>query len=180
MLDRAQRLALHLVATHGVHRLRRKTNVSHDLDFGIDQALNQVSTLLAAFDFYRLGSTIFHEADRVTQAVAHAHVVRRIGHVGDQESVLHSAAYRAHVVKHLLHGDRQGVLVAQHDHAQRVAHQDDVDAGFVDQPCAGVVIRCQTGNQFVALFFFEERGGSNLLAEVARSDAHDALQCSSA
>ena len=87
-----------------------------------------------------------------------ADVIRGEGHVGHQEGALHPAAHGAGVVQHLLHGDRQGVLVAQHDHAERVAHQHHVDAGLVDQARAGVVVGCEAGNEFVTLFLFLKSG----------------------
>ena len=87
--------------------------------------------------------------------------------------------HRARVVQHLLHGDGQGVFVAQHHHAQRVADQDHVNAGFVHQPRAGVVVGGEAGDEFLALFLFEKSGSGDLGAEVAGGDTHDVLQCSS-
>jgi D-mannonate dehydratase len=43
------------------------------------------------------------------------------------------AADGAGVVEHLVDGDGEGVFVAQDDHGQRVADQDEVDAGFVGE-----------------------------------------------
>src|SRR6516164_3606689 len=94
--------------------------------------------------------------------------------------MLHAAAHGTRVMKHLLDCDRQRVLITQHDHGQRIAHQDHVDPGFIDQSGAGVVVCGQAGNQFMMLFLFEERSGGDLRAEVAGSDTHDVLQCSSA
>ena len=41
---------------------------------------------------------------------------------------------RAAVMEHLLHRDGQGVFVAQHHHAQRIADQDGINAGLVHAP----------------------------------------------
>ena len=90
-----------------------------------------------------------------------ADVIRGERHVGDQEGALHAAAHGARVMQHLLHGDGQSVFVAQHDHAQRIADQHHVDAGFVDQPRAGIVICGETGNEFVTLFLVEEGGSGD-------------------
>jgi hypothetical protein len=63
---------------------------------------------------------------------------------------------------------------------QRVADQDNVDAGLVHQARAGVVIGGEAGDDFLTLFFFEKSGSSDLGAEVAGGNTHDVLQCSSA
>ena len=34
--------------------------------------------------------------------------------------------------EHLVHADRRGGVVAEHDHRRRVADEDDVDAGLLD------------------------------------------------
>ena len=47
----------------------------------------------------------------------------------------------AGVVEHLVESDGQGVLVAEDDHAERVADEDHVDAGLVEQARGGIVIR---------------------------------------
>ena len=148
-------------------------------DLRIHQPLHQLGTLLAALNLDRFGARL-DKACRVADRLFAAYVVRRKGHVGNQERALHSPPHGAGVVQHLLDRDRQRVFVAQHDHAQRVAHQDHVDAGFVHQARAGVVIRCQTRNRFVFLFFLEKSERSDFRAEVAAGDAHDVLQCSSA
>ncbi len=64
--------------------------------------------------------------------------------------------------------------------AERVADQHHVDAGFVHQARAGVVVGGQTGDEFVTLFLFEKSGSGDLGAEVAGGNTHDVLQCSSA
>ena len=54
LLDRLQRLALDLVAAHGMHRLRRQPDVSDDWNLRLDHAFDQRAPLLAAFDLDRL------------------------------------------------------------------------------------------------------------------------------
>ena len=45
----------------------------------------------------------------------------------------HAARDRARVIDHLVERDRQRVGAALHDHAERVADEEDVDAGAIDQ-----------------------------------------------
>ena len=67
--------------------------------------------------------------------------------------MLHAAMSRARVMQHLVHGDRQSVLVTQHGLGQRIADQDNVDTGLVHQARAGVVVGSETSNRFVVEFF---------------------------
>jgi len=45
--------------------------------------------------------------------------------------------------------------VALHDHGQRVADEDDIEADLVDQARAGVVIRGNDGDGLPQKFFVE-------------------------
>ena len=77
--------------------------------------------------------------------------------------------------------DRERVLVAQHGLGQRVADQNHVHAGLVDQARGGIVVGGETGDRFVVKFLFAERSDRNLLARFAdRNQTHDVLQCPSA
>ena len=83
------------------------------------------------------------------------------------------------MVQHLLHGNGQGIFIAQHHHGERVSHQDHVDSSLIQKARAGIVVGGQTSDEFFALFLFEKSGRSNLRAEVAGGNAHDVLQYSS-
>ena len=74
------------------------------------------------------------------------------------------APHGLHVVQHLVHGDRERVLVAEHGLRQRIAHQHHVDAGLVHQARSGVVVGGQAGDGFVAEFLFPQRRGRDLVA----------------
>jgi hypothetical protein len=43
-------------------------------------------------------------------------------------------------MEHVFHGDAQGVVVAEDGHAERITHEQEIDAGFVDETCCGVVV----------------------------------------
>ena len=80
----------------------------------------------------------------------------------------------------------RGIFVAQHDHAERVADQDHVDAGFVDQACGGIVIRGERCDRTAGEFFLKKcvggdaGGGKRGSADAELSNAHGFLQCHSA
>jgi len=85
-------------------------------------------------------------------------------------------------MQHLLHSDGERVFVAEHGHGQRVANQDHVYTGFVQEARGGVVVGSQAGNRFHAGVFF--RGVKQLVVFrmrfADRGKTHDVLQCPSA
>ena len=80
------------------------------------------------------------------------------GHVGDDQGAMDGAANGAGVVKHFVHGDGEGVFMAEDDHGKRVADEQQVDAGFVDEAGAGVVVGGERGDGFALALHFAEGG----------------------
>ena len=65
---------------------------------------------------------------------------------------------------HLVHGDGHGGVVAQHHHAQRIADENQIDAGFVDGQRAGIIIGGDHRDGFAALFLGVQGGDGDFLA----------------
>ena len=76
-------------------------------------------------------------------------MVGAIRHVGDQQGIPDAPAHRTGVVQHLVGGDRQRILIAQHSLGQGVADQHNVNTGLIYQACSGIVVRGQAGDGFV-------------------------------
>ena len=133
--QRAARLgaaALHLEAAELVDRLRRQAEMGLHRHFGRHQRLDDVDA--RPFDLDRRGAPLLDEAQGVRDRLIGTEMERAVRHVGDQQRALEPSAHRLHVMEHLVHGDRQGVGVAEHDHGERVADQHHVDAGGVGAP----------------------------------------------
>jgi hypothetical protein len=181
LLDGMQSFALDFVSAHDVHRLRRQANVAGDGDFGVDDAADHVGTLFSAFDLDGFGSAFLDKAGGIAHGLVDSQVVGAVGHVGDQECVLHSPARGSGVVQHLIDRDRKRVFISEHGLGERVADEDHVDAGFVNQTRAGIIVRSQTGDWFVMKLFVLQGSNGNFVARLAnRSETHDVLQCPSA
>jgi hypothetical protein len=56
------------------------------------------------------------------------------------------------MVQHVILCDRSGVGVTEHDHAQGVADEDEIDAGLINEAGAWVVISGE-GGDFVSTRF---------------------------
>ena len=132
--------ALHLEAPKGVDRLRGHADVALNRNARVDDGLDLRGDRGAALELDRLRMSLLDQPAGVGQGVVLRGLVGEKGHVGDQKRVGERPAHGGGVVNHVLHGHRQGVGVAEHGHSQRVAHQDGVDAGLLDQARHGVIV----------------------------------------
>src|SRR5947207_14466685 len=91
LLDRIERLPLHLESAHHVYRLWRKPDVPSHRNLGVNNVVDQVSPFFAAFNFHGFRSPFFDEASSIADCFIRSGVIRAIRHVGDQERMLDSA-----------------------------------------------------------------------------------------
>jgi len=140
-----------------VDALRRQPQVTHHRDAGGDDGPDGLQALAPALQLDGVHQAFLQEAPGVAHGFLGVDLVAHEGHIADQEGVFRPARHRPAVVDHVCHGDLQGVLVAQHHHAQRVAHQDGVDTHLVERRGGGVVVRRQHGDGFAALFLLQQR-----------------------
>ena len=120
--------------------------MAHHGNFCFDHAGDELEAALAAFDFQCLGTGFLHEAHGVVERLGSVHVVAAVGHVCHYERAPCTAAHGPRVVKHLLNRNRQRAVVTEHDHADGVADENDVHAGFVEQTSRGIVVGRQAGD----------------------------------
>ena len=136
--------ALDAIAAEGVDGLGREADVSHYGNFGFGEARDEFETALAAFDFDGFGAGFFDEADGVAKGFGDVGVIGAEGHVGDDEGVVGAAADGAGVVDHFVERDGESVVVAENDHAERVANEEDIDAGLIGKARSRVVVGGET------------------------------------
>src|SRR5581483_10715441 len=98
LLDVAERLALHLVSAHDIHRLRGKADVACHRNFRVDDAPDQISPLLAAFDLDRFCSSLLDEACSIAHRFFGTEVVRAVRHIADDKGVFYAAPHGPRVV----------------------------------------------------------------------------------
>ena len=147
---RVELLALHLEAADRVDRLRREAQMAHHRDLGVEDGRDRVEPLAAALELHRAGAGA-DQRRRVADRLLARHVVAHPRQVAHDERPRLRARHRTDVVRHVLGGDLQRVVVAEHDHRERVAHEDHVDAGTVDDPRARRVVRGDHDEGFAAL-----------------------------
>ena len=89
------------------------------------------ATARAALELHRLGAALLDQAAGVGHRVGRAHLVGQERQVGDEQRAAPRPRHHAGVIDHLVHRHRQRGVEALHDHAERVADQDEVDARLV-------------------------------------------------
>ncbi len=147
------------------------------------RARDEFEAALAAFDFHGFHPCFLDEPNRVAQRFGGVGMVAAEGHVRDEQRVLGTAPHRPRVVNHLLERNRQRAVVTQRDHSHRIADEDDVHAGFVNQTRGRIVVRRQA-NDFVGIgrgtrggsFALQKLGHGNLAVARARNNTHDGLR----
>ncbi len=105
--------------------------MAHNGNFGFGKARDELKAALAAFDLYGFGAGFLDDADGVAKGFGDVGVIGAEGHVGDDEGVFGAAADGAGVVDHFVERDWEGVVVAEDDHAEGVADEEDVNTGLV-------------------------------------------------
>jgi hypothetical protein len=66
-------------------------------------------------------------------------------------------------MKHLLHRHRHRAVVAQHYHAQRIADEDQLDIGLVNQDACRVIVRRHHADLFALLLHLLQVGDGGFL-----------------
>jgi hypothetical protein len=93
-----------------------------------------------------------------------ADLIREERHVGDDERPLGAACHGARVVDHRVERDGQRGLMPKNDRCERIADEDDVDAGAIEQAGHRRVVRRQHGDLLARLFLLTEFRNANAAA----------------
>ena len=132
-------LALHLVAAHDVHGLRRQAEVAADGDATVDEEFDGFRHVAAAFQLDHLGAGR-HQRDGVAESLFRRFLVAAERHVGNDESAVRAAFDGSGMVGDVGDGHRKRGVVALDHIAQRIADQQTFNTGAVEQTGeAGVV-----------------------------------------
>jgi hypothetical protein len=112
--------------------------VGHHGDPDVHEPVDEVQ--LGALDLHRVRTALLHEPAGVADAVLDRHLVGQERHVPDDHRPFHAPGDGLRVMQHLLHRDRERVRVAQDVVRDRVADEEDRDAGLVEDPRGGEVV----------------------------------------
>ena len=135
-----------------VDALRGESEVTHDGDSSGEYAADRFENLLAAFELDGIGTGLLHDADGGGEGLFGVALISAEGHINHHQGTLDGAFDRGGVDYHLVEGDGQGSLVTFHDIGGRVADQDHVDFGGIEELGHGIVV-CGKHGDFLAVLF---------------------------
>src|SRR3954453_9289460 len=129
------------MTAQSIDGLRREADVAHYRNAGAHDLLDRLRAAHTALDLDRLCATLADETTRVVQRLFKRDAVAQEGHVADYKRPTRPTHNCLRVMKHLVQRPAHGLVVPEHDHAERVPAQDHRHADVVDDPCRGVVVR---------------------------------------
>jgi len=138
-------VALDAEAAETANGLGSQADVGHHRNLGSDHGRDRCGAPDAAFQLHGMRTAFLHQAARVFQGLLRADLEAHEWHVGHEQAAANTAGHEAGVVDHLVERDRQAVIVALHDHAERIANEETIDAGGVEEASHGVVVGREHG-----------------------------------
>ena len=140
---------LHLVATKHRHRLRRQTQMGADRDAALDQEAHGSCSPAATFKLDHMRARL-HQTQGASKGLLRALVVAAKGQIGDQPGTLATTCDTSGVIDHLVEQHGHGAGLALQHHAERVTHQQRLDAGLFQHRGESGVIAGQHGDLVAA------------------------------
>src|SRR5579883_886943 len=134
----------------GVDILRCQPDMAHHRNADFGEATNGRRHGDTPFELDSVRATFLQEPAGVTDSLVGVDLIREEGHVCQEQRALRAAPDRLHMVKHLLHGDRQGGLVPELLFTERIPYEDNIDLGFIHQARRRVVVRGEHGDLLAA------------------------------
>ena len=132
-------------------------------DTPADQLLNSSCLLHPTFQLDHLGPTRFHQFPGIVVRLRPGFITS-IRHIDNDQRALTGPADYSGVVNHVFHGNGQGISFTMQDHAQRITHQGDFNAGCIQYSGKTCVIRGQADNFLTRLFQPVQMGDCNFFS----------------
>ena len=129
----------------------------HNGDRCLCDCFNLGTNRRAALQLDSLTSALLHQSACIHNGIINGGLVAHKGHIADHECIFCTSGNSGGVVNHILHGNGDGILIAEHNHAQRVANQNGIYATFIHQLCCGIIISGQHSD-FVSVQFLLLQG----------------------
>src|SRR5699024_5421831 len=111
-----------------------------DGDTYIDHAADGFRHAASALEFDAVAVCLHEDPAGAAYGLLRALLIAAEGHVAHYEGVRRALHHRANVVYHVVERNADCGAVAEHNHAQRVAHEDDLGLALVDDGGHRVVI----------------------------------------
>ena len=143
-----------------------------DRDTAFGQARDHVDFQFTPFELDHFRATLLHQPSGIAQTGLTRGVTHE-RHVRHQQRAFDAARHEARVIDHFVHGHGNGGGVALHHHAERVADQDEIHAGFVQHARERRIVGGEARNLLAVDLHLPQAAGGDVSADVVLL-AHDA------
>ena len=133
-------LALHLETAESINGLRCETEVGNYRDRSLNDSLDHVADICAALELYSVCAALLDEASGIYYSLFNTHLIGHKRHICHNECIHSSSRNCCRMVYHILHCDRKSVLIAEHNHSERVTDEDRIDSAFIHNFCCCVIV----------------------------------------
>ena len=144
------------VCAEFIDGLRREAQMTHHGNAGAEYSLYGFADFGAALHLYGFCMALLHYAYGGGKGFFRIALIGAERHVAYNEGAFSAFDHAFGVIYHLVEGDRESGDVAGHDVRGRVAYQNHVHSGFVDEFCHRVVVGREHGDFLAALFHFDK------------------------
>jgi hypothetical protein len=151
-----------------VEALGRQADVTHHRDAGADEATHELGVDRTTLELDGVAVALLHELAGAGHALLDRRLVRHERHVADDVGPPGAARDRATVVRDLIERDGKRGFVALHHHAQRVADEQNVRSGLVEEARERSVVGGEHGDSLTTLFHLPQ----GLDGDATRSRLH--------
>ena len=125
-----------------------------------------IGYLPTALKLHGISATLLDHTDSIVHRLVIVDLIRTERHIYHNQRMLRSADYALGEEDHLIHGDRQGILVATDDVRGAVANEEHLYARLVRQLRQRVVIRGEHRYLIHAFHPPDARGGHSCILYV--------------
>ena len=130
------------------HVLRQHSDVSDKRDTRSSDCPDLRGASLPAFQFHCVSPGINQP---LRAGYREIHVVIAVDReVGHQEGGRRAPCHRSSVMDNVFKLNMSRVRVSKHHHSKRVAHQKEIDSGFVQKLCRGIVVGRESRNPLMS------------------------------
>jgi len=131
----------------------------HDGNAGREDALHRFENLLAALHLHGVGLGLLHDAHGRVERHFRIALIGAEGKIDHHQRAADGPHHRTGMVDHHVERDGKRRLVTGHDIGRRIAHEDHVHAGGIDDPGHRIIVRGEHGDLLAALFHLRQTVG---------------------
>ena len=117
----------------------------------LDEMLDGFLANRTTLNFDCVRSAIFQQTPGIFYGLFLGYLVGKKRHVGNNKSFLSTTNHGRGMMKHIFHGNRDGTVITQHGHTERIPHEDHMKIRLINQLGHGAIISGQGNNLVLTL-----------------------------